>query len=929
MTPELWNRIKELYSAAQDRPENERAEFLKHSCGGDEELRIEVQELLDSHEEDDAFLQNSAVAEVASIFEGEATEGMEPGNGLNSLRLEAGSLLNGRYEIGRLLGRGGMGEVYLAVDTRINRNVALKVLHDKLVSVKESLSRFAREAQVVSALNHPHIMTIYEFDKTSDGMLFFVAEYIDGQTLNHLVGTGLVPEIALNIAAQVSSALSAAHEEGIIHRDIKPENIMVRRDGYVKVLDFGLAKLSQTQIKSGSEDTTRASLRTRPGMVMGTVAHMSPEQARGLDVDARTDIWSLGAVIYEMLTGHKPFSGETQADLIVSLLSNDPPPISSYVPSLPGELQTLVSMSLSKDVAERYQTSEEMRAELERIKKRIEFEENVNRSAVFNYHIKKTNHDRSTSQYRPSTTDGEKRRTVGGDGAVTPQAFRLSFGASGVMQQAQAHWIRTLIFALVFGVLVSVATYSIYFATGVDGRIDSIAVLPFENMSGNPDLTIVTDGLSESLIDRLAQLPQLKVISRGSSFKFRGPNVDLHDVALRLGVRTVVTGSMERVDDDLMVRVDVVDALENRHLAGGQYRGTASDLENMRSEIVQTIVEKLKVRLTDVQWQRLAERYTENSESYRYYLSGLAELNGLEGGREKARVDFEKALEIDPEFALANAEIAWIYWANANASGDPGEMMPKAKAAAEKALAADGELAKAHVVRAAVYEYEFDWANAEREYRRAIDLSPNLDFARNNYAFFLSVLDRQGEALAQLEERRTRDPLNQRLFLLQKGIVLVQSRRFDEALQAYQAAQAVDTSRDIPKFALGYAYAGKGDYKQAVAYYKMAIAELGGEEKYSQPLVYLAATYAKMPEKRNEARAILARIEASSDYTSPALLAAVYSAFNDNDKAMELLEQAYIKRDLLLRYIGTGYEYDGLRDDPRFIDLTKRIGIAQ
>ena len=387
MTPEKWNKIKALFASAQDYPENERSRFLSHACGGDGELKREVERLLDSYSEDDDFLQNSAVEQLADVFEGASTAAMGlSASGQAPPRFEIGTILNGRYEILRLLGRGGMGEVYLANDKRISRNVALKVLHSDLVSSKESLRRFALEAQAVSALNHPHIMTIHEFDTAEDGTLFFVAEYVDGHTLNHEIGPEMSLEKVLEVATQVSSALSAAHDAGITHRDIKPENIMVRRDGYIKVLDFGLAKLTQNRSpterssSTGSEDRTQALHKTKPGLIMGTASYMSPEQARGIGVDARTDIWSLGVVIFEMITGHRPFPGETSADIIVSVLSKDPPELSDFVKDLPAELQSLISKSLSKDVEGRYQTSSELRADLIKIKKRIELGEDVDRS---------------------------------------------------------------------------------------------------------------------------------------------------------------------------------------------------------------------------------------------------------------------------------------------------------------------------------------------------------------------------------------------------------------------------------------------------------------------------------------------------------------------------------------------------------------------
>jgi TolB-like protein/Tfp pilus assembly protein PilF len=581
-------------------------------------------------------------------------------------------------------------------------------------------------------------------------------------------------------------------------------------------------------------------------------------------------------------------------------------------------------------VAGRYQTAAELRFDLEKIKKQIEFDESVNRSAGRHLPTGAKEKEKVPSvvaQAHPAANTADKRTREGLDGAAGPRDSRPSPGLSGHSRPIRTNRVTHSILALALLAVVSSIAYFVFNTSGDNRRIDSIAVLPLENLSGNPDLTFVSDGLSEALIDRLSELPQLKVTSRYSSFAFRGAQNDLSDVAAKLGVRAIVTGNVTQVGGDLVVRLDVVDASENRHLTGVQFRRKPGDLLSIPREIAQTATEQLRVKLTDAQSTRLAENGTENSEAYRFYLSGLVELNGPQDVRGRALEYFERAVALDPNFAAAHTEIAWVYWSRANGSSDPQALMTKAKAATERALATDPDLAKAHVLKAMLSEYEFDWQGAEREYRRAVELSPSLGFARNNYAFFLSVMGRQDDALAELEQQRTRDPINQRLALLQKGIVLTQARRFDEALQAYQEAQAIEPEREIPYFSLGYAYAGKGFYNEAAAHYKKSISLLGGEEKYSQPLVYLAATYARMPEKRREARAILTRIEGMSDYSSPALLAAVYSALDDNDKAMELLEQAYIKYDPLLRFIGTGYEYDGLRADQRFIDLTRRIGV--
>lgn len=931
MTPERWNNIKELFVSAQGVAAGERSGFLSRVCKGDEELRIEVERLIDSSDENDSFLLDSAVAEVASLIENESTEdnGFVHSRSATN-RYEAGTFLNERYEIVRLVGKGGMGEVYLAVDTRINRNVALKVLHPDLISSKDNLSRFAREAQAVSALNHPHIMTVYEFDRTDDGSMFFVAEYVDGQTLNRLVGERLKPAKILDIAIQVSSALTAAHEAGIVHRDIKPENIMVRRDGYVKVLDFGLAKLNPNETiatGSGSEDPTRAMLKTRPGVVMGTAAYMSPEQARGLAVDARTDIWSLGAVIYEMLTGRRPFVGDTTADTIVAVLSAEPPPISLYNKEAFGDLQLLVSKALAKNIEARFQTSEEFRTELERVKKRLEFHEEHVRSGRQPDGSMEPVGFRAPAHAFP--TAGEAvRRTIGGvDTTPPPASFWHSTAISSVIRQVQTHKAGSALISLVFLLAVSATAYFAFFGGISDGRIESVAVLPFENLSGSPDLNYVSDGLSERLIDRLAELPQLKVISRSSSFKFRGPDPDLRSIASQLGVRAIITGTIAQIGDELNIRFEIVDATEDRHLGGGQYRRKAGEIVNIQNEIAQVAAEHLRLGLTDMQSRRLTERTTENSEAYRYYLSGLVELNGPKDVLGKGLEYFRKAAELDPDFAEAHAEIAWIYWSYANGAGDPAELMPKVKAETDKALSIDPGLAKAHAIRATVFEYEYDWKSAEEEYKRAVELSPNLDFVRNNYANFLSLMGRQDEALAQVEEQKNRDPINAYMALMQRAVIYSQGRRFDDALATNLEAKELEPDKELPTFAMGYLYGGKGMHSEAVTYFKRSVVQAGGEGSYSLPLMFLAASYAKMPEHRESAWKILRRVESSGEYASPAIRAMVYSALGENDKAMDLLEDAYDRHDVQLRYIGSGYEFDDVRSDPRFRALLQKMNL--
>lgn len=904
MNKARFAKLDDIYRAVLGKPPADRAQFIIDSCGGDEDLRNEIVSLLSYDELHAQFLDSSPDFLIAEAF---AANDEEPAQIDREIS---------HYRIVRLLGEGGMGKVYLAEDIKLNRRVALKVLPDALVGDKDRLMRFEREAQAASALNHPNILTVYEFGD-DDGIHFIATEFVDGETLRDKL-KNIDTKESLDIANQVASALSAAHEAGITHRDIKPENIMIRSDGYVKVLDFGLAKVKKDDSTPGSEDQTRALLKTEPGSILGTDAYMSPEQARAKAVDARSDIWSLGVVVFEMLAGKRPFRGESRADVIAAVLTNEPPQISSYNRSLPPEADWIVSKALSKDVEARYQTAKELRADLAKLKDQltIDTSHSTGRSEQ-KIHSTVGGRIHSTLDVDQSTNYAQKRRT--GFASLWPTAVSDISGAP------LASRLLYPVFAVFFLAAITTGVYFAFFYSGSGSRIDSIAVLPFENLSGNSELAYAADGLSDALIDRFSQLSQVKVISRSSSMKFRGPDIDVKNIASQLGVRALVTGSVQQIGDDILVRVDMVDAVEDRQLAGAQFKRKASEIENIRNDIVKAMTDHLKVKLTEDQSERLVERSTENSEAYRHYLNGLVAANGTPEGNAIARAHFEKAIELDALFADAYVERAYMHYLDAIATGDPEKLMPKARVDIEKALELDGNLAKAHAVRAMVYEYDFDWASAEREYLRAIELSPNMDFVRNNYALFLSVLDRQNEALAQIEEQRIRDPLNLHLILLFKAGALVQAHRFDEALQAYNDAKTAESSKEVPNFALGYAYAGKGSNDEAITYYKKAIGELGGEEKYSQPLVYLAITYAKMPDKRAEARAILTRIENMNEYVSPALLAAIYTALDDNNKAMELLERAFVKRDLLLRYIKTGYEYDSLRNDARFVDLIRKM----
>ena len=889
MSPERHELIGQLFDKTLKLEPEKRAAWLAQSCGADAELRAEVEKLL-------AQKQQSSLS---------------------------GKTIS-HYEILARLGAGGMGEVWLAEDPRLGRKVALKLLPDEFANDPECLSRFKKEARAASAIDHPNIVVIHEIG-ASNGKLFIAQEYVEGETLRSRISDGPITILeALDIAHQIANALAAAHSAGVVHRDIKPENIMLRYDGFVKVLDFGLAQIQKTEAPSTDPSSAQLLQHTGPGMILGTVKYMSPEQTRCQKLDARSDLWSLGVVLYEMLTGCRPFQGESVPDIFVAILEHQPPPLTECLTDPPAQLEQILDKLLAKNRERRYQSSAQLAAELKRFHHRLELDaerESNDVSESSTLFIKQPIQTIKQRSEKP-TRDAQKY-------LIDSVSFWSSPSLAGVFRRVQNHKILSSIFALVLFAFISSAAYRSFLTRSGGREIDSIAVLPFENLSGKQDLTYLSDGLSENLIDRLSELPQLKVISRNSSFKFRGANLDLRKIASQLGVRAILTGSVSQAGIELVIRFDIVDATDDRQIAGGQFRQKGADILLVQNEVAHAASEKLRLKLTPSQSKRLVKNATENSDAYHYYLNGLVELNGPQDVRSKALEYFEQAVALDPGFAAAHAEIAWIYVVRAASSGNPYELMPKAKAAIERALAIDPDLAKAHALQAMAQGYEFDWPGAEREYLRAIELSPNLDFTRNNYAFFLSVLGRHDDALAELEQQRIRDPINRRLALLQKGIILTQAKRFDEALQSYQEAQTLEPDKNVPYSSLGYVYAGKGLYNEAAEYYKKSVDLLGGENKYSQSLVYLAMTYANIPEKRNEAHSILAKIEAMREYTSPSLLAAVYSALGDLDKSMELLERAYNVRDPLLPYVGTGYEYDGLRADPRFKAMLKRLNLPE
>ena len=730
----------------------------------------------------------------------------------------------GRYEIRSQLGAGGMGEVYLAFDTELDRTVAIKILPEAFASNQQRLQRFVQEAKAASALNHPHILTIYEIG-TAGVTRFIATEFIDGDTLRERIRNGsLSLNEILDIAMQAAGALAAAHAAGIIHRDIKPENIMVRRDGYIKLLDFGLAKLTEpADSTTDAEAPTKAMVNTSAGVVMGTANYMSPEQAKGTKVDARTDLWSLGVVLYEMISGQQPFAGETATETISLILQKEPVPLTRYTNEAPAELERIVAKTLTKDREERYQTGKDLLVDLRNLKRKLEVDAEIDRTAPPELHAVTPT---SAGQSMPATESGKAPATSQPSIAHAPSS--AEYVVSGIKQHKLAAAVAVIV--LVLGAFGLVAYLR---ARATEVAIESIAVLPFQNRSTETDTEYLSDGLAESLIYRLSQLPNLKVSPTSSVFRYKGKEIDPVKVGQELGVNAVLSGRIVQRGENLTVSAELVDVRYNKLLWGEQYDRKMSELLATQREIAREIVDKLKLRVSGEE-KGLAKHYTESNEAYQLYLKGRFYWNKRSvEGLQKALEYFQQAIDRDPNFALAYSGMADTYalLGGPEAGGDmpPNEMLPKAKAAALKALEIDETLAEPHVSLAhAKYFYDRDFAGAEREFKRAIELNPNYSVAHHWYAIYLMIVGRQRDSLAEIRRAQELDPLSLSINTW-LGHILARSGQSDQAVEQLRKTLEMDPNFILAHFRLGSLYEEKGMYDEAISEFREVLKLSGGK----------------------------------------------------------------------------------------------------
>ncbi len=786
----------------------------------------------------------------------------------------------GPYEILDPIGEGGMGEVYRARDTRLDRTVAVKVLPVHLAEDGDYRQRFDREARAASALNHSNIAQIYDVG-SEGGHHFIVMEYVEGENLGEFIKRGR-PSVdrIIDLAAQMASALEAAHAKGIIHRDIKSANVVVSPGGQVKVLDFGLARLTRP---GGTTDTQLATeAQTEIGVVMGTLPYMSPEQALGTGMDARTDIFSLGIVLHELATGRRPFSGVSATDTINKICNATPEPIHALNPDVPEAFERIVSHCLVKDRTLRYQQAGELRRDLEVLR----------RGEVL-----------------------AAQPGIGGSATAMPswRRRRLVPVAAGV--------------ALTVAIAVSVIAWQ----AAAEKPIDSIAVLPFANESDNAEVNYLSDGMAESLINALSELPNLKVISRTSAFAFKESKESPADIGRKLGVRSILTGRMVLRGDRLSISAELVDLSDERQLWGSRYDRPLDDVVTIERELTSTITKKLRLKLTGADVARLAQRGTDDPRAYQLFLKGRHFSEGTAAEMDRGLEAFQEAVRLDPSYAMAHAAIANAFTLRAmHGTSDPRDALLAARSALDRAIALDADLAEAHIVAGNIrLLFEWDGLAAEAAFRRAVEVAPGSADAHMELAFSLWALARPAEALEHSLLARDLDPLS-RGPMHHVGFTYLVSRQYGKAIDAFTQTLDVHTEWVWGYVKRGVARAYDGQSAKALEDAKRAEALIGASGETPLLRSWLGALYARAGDPA-AARSCIKRLDeiARQKVVSASDFAAVCAVLGENDKAFAWLEEGLRLHDPNMSFVPVLIFYDGLRDDPRFASVVKRVGLGE
>ncbi len=759
-----------------------------------------------------------------------------------------------------------MGEVYRAHDVRLDRDVAIKVLAEKLLNEPEAILRFEREAKAVASLSHPNILAIHDFDRDKE-VYFIASELLEGETLrNRIVKSPLQWRKTIEIGIAIAEGLAAAHSKGVIHRDLKPENIFITSDGHVKILDFGLAAIKQPEPVTESSVSTES--HETDEKILGTVGYMSPEQIRGGEVDGRSDLFSLGCILYEMLMRRTPFRRETIFETVAAVLKEEPPDLADTGLRIPPDLQRLVHHCLEKNPHERAQSAHDVAFELRTIL------------------TKETAGLSSTLDQRPS---------------------RLSL------------WIS--------GILISVVFASIlYLFIHRSESIRSIAVLPFYDAKGNPNSEYLSDGITESIINDLAQIPGLRVMARSTVFRFKGHEADPAKIGRELKVDTVLTGILEQRDNQVVIRTELVNVTDGSRIWGEDYAGSFAQMLPLQEDISKKIIQKLRVRLSRDQEQRFTRSHQENTEAYHLYLKGRYSWNkrtpqGLKDGIEY----FEQAIEKDPTYALAYAGLADSYALLGNYGVlAQDEALRRAQGAATKALEIDEELPEAHTSLAYIYFHNWQWSNAENEFKRAIELKPGYSTAHHWYANLLQITNRQNEGVSELKTAENLDPLSV-MINVTLGVHLYAARQYDPAIEQLQKTLELQPNFVFTHSSLGQVYGQKGIREKAMEELQTAVKLSEGAVDCQADLAYFYA----ISGRQNDAKKILDDLKTRQkpESISPVYIALVYTGLGDRDQAIQWLQKGYAERSDAITFIKVEPRFDSLRQDARFQQLLRQMGL--
>ncbi len=857
MDPERWQKIERLCQMALALDPSKREAYLSETCQGDESLQKDVEALLANLTEAEGFMKDPAMEEAARALAKEQQDALA--------RDLIGRAVS-HYRIMEKIGQGGMGEVYKAHDERLGRDVAIKVLREEYAANPDRLRRFEQEASSASALNHPNIITIHDVGK-HEATHYIAMEFVEGKTLRNMLSEGPLPtKKLLQLATQIAEGLAKAHSAGIVHRDLKPENLMVTSDGYVKILDFGLAKLLPQAVDYGSEDSTLTKELTRAGVILGTVGYMSPEQASGRSVDHRSDQFSLGSILYEMATGKVAFKRDTAAEILAAVIEGEPEPVEKVNPNVPAPLRAIVERCLEKNPEERYESTRDLASELESLRE-LPFE-------------------------LPARL--MRRAVLGGilGAVILGVALLVGLNVGGLRNRL----------------------------LGGASRVDSLAVLPLENLSGDPEQDYLADSVHEALITDLAKLSGLKkVIARSSVMQYRRPETSLSRIARELGVDALVTGSVLRAGDRIQVTAHLIQASTEDQLWADRYEREFRDVLSLGNDVVVAITRAIRLQLTPQESERLEVARTVNPEAYAAYAKGMYYLyKKTPEGFANGLALLQQAIDRDPSDALPHAGLALAYpiiYHGPGGDTPPKEGFPRAREAALQALELDANSAQAHLALAAIKTYfDWDWDGAEREFLRALELNSNFVEAHAHYGWYLHLFNRNEEALAELKKAQELDPLTP-IYTAWIGWLCLNIGDLENArLEASKALQ-IDPNLPDALYVLGNVYRKEKAFEEAIAV-GQKLAAVNPDWRFG-----LAGGYADAG-RTHEALQLVADMERENYPKFGIHIGVIQTILGNKDEALRALEAAFDYHHIFLPWTMRDSRW---REDRRWQEMRRRL----